>query len=83
MTRDNLFPANVPKTIEESFYVVDGHGAEDQFEGVVEFKHKRSKRKVMESDGFLLCKRKVTHPALLEPGRLEPGQQPFDKDKMV
>ena len=45
MTRDNLFPANVPKTIEESFYVVDGHGAEVQFKGVVEFKHKRSEER--------------------------------------
>ena len=52
----NDFPANVSKTIEESFYVEDGHGAKDQFEEVVEFKYKRSKRKVMESGGFPLCK---------------------------
>ena len=56
MTRDNLFPANVPKTIEESFYVEDGHEAEDQFEKVVEFKQKETKRKVMKSNGFPLCK---------------------------
>ena len=56
MKRDNFFPANVSKTIEVSFYVEDGHGAEDQFEEVVEFKYKRSKRKVMESGGFPLCK---------------------------
>ena len=67
MTRDNLFPDNVPKTIEESLYVEDGHGAEDQFEEVVEFKLKGTQRKVMEIDGFLLCKWKVNHPALLEP----------------
>ena len=67
MTRDNLFPDNVPKTIEESFYVEDGHGAEDQFEEVVEFKLKGTQRKVMEIDGFLLCNLKVNHPALLEP----------------
>ena len=68
VTRDNLFPANVPKTIEESFYVEDGHEAEDQFEKVVEFKQKGTKRKVMKSDGVPLCKWKVNHPALLEPG---------------
>ena len=45
MTRDNLFPANVHATIEESFYVEDGHEAEDQFEKVVRVQTEWNKKK--------------------------------------